>query len=186
MSFHRINWDRLTYVATITAVSKFMKHLLWQQGIDPIVVPNGIPNHLLKPLDRSLVRKTKNVLKEHGRDLHILKIGRFDPAKRWMMAVEAVARLKERGVKPLFLVRGGIEPHGAEVLSAASARGLNVHDVVAKRPGLEECIELIAAAPRADVLNLKFFLPDEFVRLLYRSCDCVLANSGFEPFGLVD
>lgn len=185
MSFHKMNWRRLSYVSTITAVSKFMKHLMWSYGLDPIVVPNGIPVQLFEPLEARAVKDMARALKSHKRDVSILKIGRFDPAKRWIMAVEAVAGLKKHGTKPLFLMRGGIEPHGAEVLEKAAAMGLSVLDISAKKPTPAQCIQLIETAGDADILNLNFFLPDEFVRLLYRCCDCVLANSGFEPFGLV-
>jgi glycosyltransferase involved in cell wall biosynthesis len=187
-SFHKINWGRLKYVATITAVSKFMKHMMWQYGVDPIVVPNGIPARMLKKPNAKYVKRLKEALAARGKDLNLLKIGRFDPAKRWMMAVEAVAILKQSGLRPNLMVRGGIEPHGGEVLARASAMGLNVHDVTVavKRPTVEQSIEAIENAPAdADVLNLRFFLPEEFVTLLYHCCDAVFANSGFEPFGLV-
>ncbi|MEW5946670.1 MAG: glycosyltransferase family 4 protein [bacterium] len=185
MSFHRINWGRLAYTAKITAVSRFMKHILWQRGLNPVVVPNGIPDRLLKGHDGAHVTELKKALKSHGKDMVLLKIGRYDPAKRWRMAVEAVARLKEAGVKPLFLIRGGIEPHGGEIMELARERGLSVGEINAGRPSVEEGIELLGTAPRADVLSLKFFLPETLVQLLYHCCDGVLANSGFEPFGLV-
>lgn len=35
------------------------------------------------------------------------------------------------------------------------------------------------------MIDLRFFLPDNLVRLGYRAADAVLANSGHEPFGLV-
>ncbi len=54
-----------------------------------------------------------------------------------------------------------------------------------RRPTMEECLELIRAHMHADVLNLAFFLPEEFVRVLYAGCAATLANSGHEPFGLV-
>jgi glycosyltransferase involved in cell wall biosynthesis len=187
MGFHRINWNRLRYVATITAVSRFMKHTMWPVGVDAISIPNGIPRRMLKKPDPKDVRKLQKVFKDRGADLALLKIGRFDPAKRWMMATEAVALLKRGGVRPLFMVRGGIEPHGAEVLERAAQLGLNVHDIVLPgRPTVDECIDAVRTAPaHADVLHLRFFLPEEFVRLLYRCCHAVFANSGFEPFGLV-
>lgn len=185
MSFHRINWGRLTYVAHVTAVSKFMKHVMWGQGINAIVVPNGIPERMLTPSDPETVFKLRGALKGRGTDLAVLKIGRFDPAKRWIMAVETVARLKARGIRTTFLVRGGMEPHGADVFRRAAELGLSVQDVTAKRPNLDKCIDLIGHAPQADILNLRFFLPEEFVMLLYQVTDCVFANSGFEPFGLV-
>ena len=76
---------------------------------------------------------------------------------------------------------------GCSVREIADKLGLSIADVTSpeRRPTVEQSIALIANAPKADVLNLKFFLPEEFVRLLYGACDCVFANSGFEPFGLV-
>lgn len=187
MSFERIDFQRLTFCSTITAVSKFMKQIMAGYGMNAIVIPNGIPERMLKPHNKDYVKKTKAALSMHMSDLRVLKIGRFDPAKRWMMAVEALGRLKANGVKTTFLMRGGMESHGADVLERAAQLGLSVSDVFSdtKRPTVEESIELIGNAPKSDILHLRFFLPEEFVRLLYHTCDCVLANSGFEPFGLV-
>ncbi len=42
-SFHRINWGRLSYTTTITTVSRYMKHIMWEYGVNPLVIPNGIP-----------------------------------------------------------------------------------------------------------------------------------------------
>ena len=56
----------------------------------------------------------------------LFKIGRFDPDKRWLMAVEAVARLKSTGKPVSMVIRGGIEPHGGEVLRRAHELGLRV------------------------------------------------------------
>ncbi len=187
MSFHRINWGRLNYVAKITAVSKFMKQIMAGIGMESIVIPNGIPSRMLTKHDETHVEELKGALSIHGSDLFALKIGRFDPAKRWTQAVEAVAQLKNQGVRTTFLVRGGLEPHGAEVLGLANYLGLSISDVTSpdRRPSVTQCIDIIAKAPKTDILNLRFFLPEEFVRLLYHTCDCVFANSGFEPFGLV-
>lgn len=186
-SFHRINWGRLTYVASILAVSKFMKSLMSREhNIGSIVVPNGIPERMLAPQNPKLAQKLKSALDSRGHGLNLLKIGRFDPAKRWTMAVRAAAMLKDRGLRPNLMIRGGIEPHGAEVLGLAAHLGLKVHDVTCPNPNIETSIEAIRNAPRdADILNLKFFLPEQFVTLLYHCSDGVFANSGFEPFGLV-
>jgi len=103
------------------------------------------------------------------------------------MAVEAVARLKYSGYPVTLYVRGGIEPHGADVLRHAYNIGLTIQDVVAKRPSLEQCLEVIqhTSSPNIDIYNLRFFLPEEFVRTTYNAADATLANSGHEPFGLV-
>ena len=47
MSLHRINWGRLNYASTITTVSRYMKHRLWQYNVNPLVIPNGIPARYL-------------------------------------------------------------------------------------------------------------------------------------------
>jgi len=186
MSLHRINWPRLNFVTTICTVSKYMKHRMWQYGVNPLVIPNGIPKRHLDPVDEDAVKRLREIARRGDpRRLFLFKIGRFDPDKRWMMAVEAVARLKHSGYPVTFFVRGGIEPHGADVLQHAYNRGLKIQDVVARRPTLQQCLDLMASAETADIYNLRFFLPEEFLRTIYATADATLANSGHEPFGLV-
>jgi glycosyltransferase involved in cell wall biosynthesis len=84
-----------------------------------------------------------------------------------------------------MIMRGGIEPHGGEVLAQARDLGLVVKDIQAQRPTEEECLQLIREAGDADLYNLRFFVPAEFVRTCYAAADATLANSGHEPFGLV-
>ena len=186
MSLHRINWGRLSFVATLCTVSKYMKHRMWAYGINPLVIPNGIPTRHLKPVDAKDVKRLREIGQQGdpGR-LFLFKIGRFDPDKRWIMAVEAVARLKHSGHPVTLFVRGGIEPHGADVLRHAYNIGLTIRDVVAQRPTMKQCMDAIKKAGPADIYNLRFFLPEEFVRTTYAAADATLANSGHEPFGLV-
>jgi glycosyltransferase involved in cell wall biosynthesis len=180
--FHRINWGRLSFVSTITTVSKYMKHRMWAYGQNPLVVPNGIPERFLEAPPSEYVEACRALFADR---MTLFKIGRFDPDKRWLMAVEAVACLRAMGVPVRLLVRGGVEPHGGEVLQRAHALGLWVHDVGSAGRTMDDCLAAFRAAPPADVLNLTFFLPEDFVRTLYRASDAVLANSGHEPFGLV-
>ncbi len=182
MSFHRINWGRLSFTNTITTVSRYMKHIMWGLGTNPLVIPNGIPGRALDSVDEGAVARVREIL---GGEPLLFKIGRFDPDKRWNMAVEAVARLKGMGMKPVFLLRGGIEPHGQEVLGNARAMGLSVREVRSEGRTVADCIRALESAGPADILDLRFFVPEEFVRILYRAADAVLANSGHEPFGLV-
>ena len=186
MSLHRVNWTRLNFVSTLCTVSKYMKHKMWNLGVNPLVIPNGIPSRHLLPVDGEAVSRLRAVARRGDPNrLFLFKIGRFDPDKRWIMAIEAVARLKQSGHPVTLFVRGGIEPHGAEVLQRAYQLGLHVHDVVAQRPNLEQCINAIEQSEHADIYNLRFFLPEEFVRTTYAAADATLANSGHEPFGLV-
>ena len=186
MSLHRINWGRLNYVTTICTVSKYMKHRMWDYGVNPLVIPNGIPKRHLNPTDSKAVTRLRDIAQQGdpGR-MFLFKIGRFDPDKRWIMAIEAVARLKHSGHPVTLFVRGGIEPHGADVLRHAYNMGLHIQDVEARRPTLKQSLDAVAKAGPADIYNLRFFLPEEFVRATYRAADATLANSGHEPFGLV-
>lgn len=185
MSFHRLDWPRLAQAAQLTTVSRYMKHIMWEMGLNPLVIHNGIPEELLQPVDRRHVARLEQALCLDEHAVMLFKVGRFDPAKRWLMAVEAAAQLKEAGHRVVFALRGGVEAHGAEVLDYARARGLSVVDVDGAPQSIEDAFALLNDAPPADIYNLRFFMTQEMLRLFYRAADAVLANSGHEPFGLV-
>jgi glycosyltransferase involved in cell wall biosynthesis len=112
------------------------------------------------------------------------KIGRFDPDKRWLMAVSAAGYLKRHGHRVRMVFRGGREPHGGEVFAHAEQQGLSVVDV--KAPGEPSGLSTILRDnPDADIVNLTSFLSDAVLGVIYSASDAVLANSGHEPFGLV-
>jgi glycosyltransferase involved in cell wall biosynthesis len=176
----------LNFTSAITTVSRYMKHRLWDHHVNALTIPNGIPPRYLETVSVKSVRALRTAAQRGNPDrLVLFKIGRFDPDKRWLMAVEAVSRLKYSGHPITMMIRGGIEPHGGEVLNRARHLGLNVLDIEARRPTTEECVRLIRDADEADIYNLRFFVPEEFVRMSYAAADAVLANSGHEPFGLV-
>jgi glycosyltransferase involved in cell wall biosynthesis len=186
MSLHRVNWGRLSYASTVTTVSRYMKHRLWGYGVNPLVIPNGIPRRFLEPVDQAeAVELYRTMQRGNPERLFLFKIGRFDPDKRWLMAVEAAAQLKHSGHPVAMVIRGGMEPHGSEVLGRAHYLGLQIKDIDARRPTPAECLRLMREAGEADIYNLRFFVPEEFVRTCYAGADAVLANSGHEPFGLV-
>lgn len=186
MGFDRINWGRLGYVTTLTTVSRYMKHVMWGRGVNPIVIPNGIAPEALSPVNPRQVAALRRGLTEGGGRVLLVKVGRFDPDKRWLMAIDSVAALKARGLAPRLVMRGGIEPHEFEVLGRARALGLSVMPVhMDTSVSAAQLADVMAAHPEVDVFNLKFFVPEPLLRALYRAADAVLANSGIEPFGLV-
>lgn len=185
MSFHRVNWPRLNFVAQLTTVSRYMKHLMWKLGVDPLVIPNGIPSKLLDRVDDGQVAALRQVLAADDRTVMLFKVGRFDPAKRWLIAVEAAAQLKGEGYRVVFPLRGGIESHGLEVLARARALGLQVANVDGSPGTWDEVLSLLQAIPSSEIYNLRFFLPQDLLRPFYAAADVVLAGSGHEPFGLV-
>ncbi|NMP24140.1 glycosyltransferase family 4 protein [Sulfobacillus sp. DSM 109850] len=183
MGLGQIDFSRLGYVATITTVSRFMRQLLGQHGVNAVVIPNGIDSDWFHEPARAEVERLRRLF---SRPL-LVKVGRFDPDKRWITAVEAVAVLKARGFRPTLVLRGGMEPHGAEVFGRARSLGLTVVELTMPgTPSREEVLsQLEALGPDADVVHLRTFLPKDMLRLLYRAADAVLVQSGFEPFGLV-
>ncbi len=179
--FHRIAWGPLAAAATITTVSRYMKFKMWESGQNPIVIPNGIPRSSIADADPAVVAGLRAAA---AADHLLFKIGRFDPDKRWLMAVSAAAYLKRQGRRVKLMIRGGREPHGAEVMSHARHQGLTVIDTAAPADpaGLAD---LLRHSADADVINFTTFVDDALVGVIYAACDAVLANSGHEPFGLV-
>jgi len=179
--FHRIDWAALTLAATLTTVSRYMKFEMWDWHQNAIVIPNGIPRSSIADADPVAVAELRAAA---AADYLCFKIGRFDPDKRWLMAVSAMAYLKRKGSKVKLLMRGGKEPHGAEVVNHARQQGLVVVDAPTP-PDVAGLAALLRAKVDADVINLTTFLNDDLLAIIYPACDAVLANSGHEPFGLV-
>jgi glycosyltransferase involved in cell wall biosynthesis len=179
--FQRIDWASLTLAATLTTVSRYMKFKLWNEGHNPIVIPNGIPRESIADADPVAVESLRAAA---AADHFCFKIGRFDPDKRWLMAVSATGYLKRRGNRVKLLMRGGKESHGGEVMAHARHQGLAVLDANAPEDAAA-LASLLREHADADVVNFTSFMSDEVLALLYSACDAVLANSGHEPFGLV-
>jgi glycosyltransferase involved in cell wall biosynthesis len=181
IGFDRIDWRRLDFCSQITTVSRYMKHVMWDRSVNPLVIPNGIPGDRVQRAHPDMVASLRAAFP--GREL-VFKIGRFSPDKRWHMALDALAEEKLAGHDVATVIRGGVEPHGAEVIARARGRGLDVVDVKPPRDP-REAIAALAQVPRADVYNIASFMSDELINVFYTASDAVLANSGHEPFGLV-
>lgn len=186
MGFERINWGRLAFVSNLTTVSRYMKHYMWGLGQNPMVIPNGIPESLCQPMAQDGPARIRAAVRAEPDAPLLVKVARWDPDKRWVMAVHAIAALKGGGVRARLVAKGGIEAHQAEVFDTARHLGLRVADAyVGDQPTVESVAAALGSASDADVVNLRGFLPAEVLQGLYASADLVLANSGMEPFGLV-
>jgi glycosyltransferase involved in cell wall biosynthesis len=181
-SFNRINWARLSNAAVITSISRYMKHIMERMGLNPLVIPNGIPRSLLRKVDDTAAEALREGL---GADILLCKVARWDPDKRWIEAVEATAALKARGIKTTLLARGGMESYGQEVIQKALSLGLSIKDALIDPRDKTGYTAALAAAAPADIINIRFSLPLDFLAVMYRAVDAVLANSGHEPFGIV-
>ncbi|MDX2056125.1 MAG: glycosyltransferase [Polyangiaceae bacterium] len=180
--FEGIDWAALTGAAQLTTVSRYMKHKMWSLGVDPLVVPNGIDEESLKPPEFAAVQHLRQQLS--GRPF-LTKVARWDPDKRWLLAVDTVALLKARGQRPLLVARGGLESHAREVIRRAQAQGLSVVERSTRKAGAEGVLRALEGVAEADIVLLQSHLDPAGRRLLFRAADAVLANSGHEPFGLV-
>jgi glycosyltransferase involved in cell wall biosynthesis len=179
--FHTIDFHELARAAQLTCVSRYMKFEIAQYGAEALVIPNGIPERVFAEASAAGAAYLRRML---GNRHLLLKVGRFDPDKRWLQAIDAVGDLRAQGVPVQLLVRGGKEPYAGEVFARARDRGLQIDDVQLEAPTIETFAGAVSSA-RADIVNIRSFLPDELLYTLYAAVDAVLANSGKEPFGLV-
>jgi glycosyltransferase involved in cell wall biosynthesis len=179
--WEHVDFAALRSAAAITAVSKYMKFELARHGVPSLVIPNGIDNQLLSGADPRLLAEMKQALA--GRPT-LVKVGRFDPDKNWMQAVDALAELHAAGINARLIVRGGKEPYGDAVFARAHERGLIVERIAYEGSDGHKVIDGIALA-EGPIIHLRAFLDDATLYALYAAADAVLANSGKEPFGLV-
>jgi len=177
-----IDWRALSFVASTTTVSRYMKQLLGTQGVNPVVIPNGIPEKALEPVDTSASAAIRSAA---GAPCLAFKIGRFTPDKRWIQAIDGITALRAEGLPARLIMRGGIEPHGAQVLAHARSRGLAVCDWFEPVGDAGGVVRALAESGGAAVVNLRRFIPDSVVPEVHLAATGVLANSGHEPFGLV-
>jgi glycosyltransferase involved in cell wall biosynthesis len=177
-----IDWGALRRAATVTTISKYMKFEVGlASGIQALVINNGIPERLLDGASPASVRGWREALP--GRST-LVKVGRFDPDKRWFQAIDALERLiRSDDVDARLVIRGGNQPYGGAVLARAADYGLSIATIDSAHDEADLFAQV--AGTQADVINLRTFLSQELLYGLYAAGDAVLANSGKEPFGLV-
>jgi glycosyltransferase involved in cell wall biosynthesis len=180
--FETIDWRALANAAQITTVSRYMKFELAARGIESLVIPNGIPERLLEGADKRLVRIALKKF-EKRRPLFV-KVARFEADKRWMQAIDALADLVKIYPEATLVMRGGRGEYGEAVLARAAERELYVENLTVASQEPEDVLDAIASAP-GSIVNVRSFLPEEALYVLYHVAEAALANSGREPFGLV-
>jgi glycosyltransferase involved in cell wall biosynthesis len=178
---HRVDMGALNSICTLTTVSRFMNHQIRRLGIDPLVIPNGIPQRILTDVDDT----RKYLVREVFDGMLLQKVGRYDPNKCWLEAIAAIARLKALGARPHLIMRGGMGGHRNDVLCFINRQGLSHSAVRVRDNSFESFLEALRYHRHLDILELDFFIPEDFLMLLYGTADAVLANSCYEPFGIV-
>lgn len=182
--FERIDWERLDAAAKICTVSRYMRHRMRPLGVDPVVIPNGLGPESYSTPDPAAVAELRRRYQDR---ILLAKVARWDPDKRWLLAIDTVAELKNGGGHPLLVARGGIEAYELEVREHARRHGLRVRErsswsTDAGAAGLLHCLRDVGDA---DVVILRSHLDTGARSVLFHAVDAVLANSEHEPFGLV-
>jgi glycosyltransferase involved in cell wall biosynthesis len=180
--FDQIPWPELAAAARITTVSRYMKHRMGEWGAEASVIPNGLGSEAFDSPPRGAVAALRNCFRDRT---VVSKMARWDPDKRWIETLHMVAEMKRQSWQPLLLARGGAEQYGEDVLREAHALRLKVVDRAWDRPGAGGLLSAVRDVGDADMVNLRSHIDPEARRVLFRSTDAVLANSGHEPFGLV-
>jgi glycosyltransferase involved in cell wall biosynthesis len=179
--FEKMHWPTLTRAAAVSCVSKYMKFELSRWGVQALVIPNGLDGQLLDGADPERTAALRNAFGAHPT---CVKVGRFDPDKNWLQAIDAIAQLRADGIDARLIARGGREPYGDVVMGRARERQLGVERLAYEGSDWREFVRLLAAV-EAPVVHVRAFLEEATLFALYAAADAVLANSGKEPFGLV-
>jgi hypothetical protein len=75
--FHHVDFGRVRLTQTITTVSHWMKHEMWNWGCDPMVIPNGIPSRWLEPSSEvdSLARDARHLFSDRASLVKVARCG---------------------------------------------------------------------------------------------------------------
>ena len=180
--YDRIDFPALERAVAVTTVSRFMRaETVRLAGVDPQVLPNGIAERYLGPLassDRVLLRAAFGCPT-------FVKVARFDPDKRWLWAIDAMAALRDEGRRARLLMRGSRSDYGATVLARIAERGLGIDRLALPADAPLRDVATAIHGSDAEIAFLDFFIAEDVLRALYAAADGVLANSEKEPFGLV-
>lgn len=182
--FDRIDWPRLASSVTVSTISRYMRSIIRSHGVDAQVIPNGIPPELLEPIPRKEAISVRRLIDPDSHVTLFFKMARWEREKGWAQALGALTEMRQRRRRPLLVARSGGPSAGAPgIVEEAEARGLRVVEVNDEAALMTQLV----AAPRADtdVINLRFGVNTRLARKLFAASDAVLANSIYEPFGLV-
>jgi glycosyltransferase involved in cell wall biosynthesis len=121
-------------------------------GGDPLAIPNGLAAERLLPPPRQAVAAFR--VRVRGRTV-VGKVARWDPDKRWLLAVATLAAMKRQGWRPL------------------------------PQPNIQGLLQTLEGLEGADLISVRSPLDSASCQVLFQGADAVLANSAHEPFGLV-
>ena len=172
----------LRRVASITTISRYMRMELLKVDVESAILPNGLADRWLKPVAPTDVTTLRMSFDDRPT---FVKVARFDRDKRWLWAVEAVAAMRDEGLRPRLVMRGSRSDYADIVGARIRALGLDIDRIVLPATATPKDLASAIAASPGTVIFLDFFVAERTLRALYAAADGVLANSEKEPFGLV-
>ena len=192
--FEQVDWEYLSRAAAITVVREHMKQVLLERGINPVVIPNGIPDVFLGEANQTDISQIRKSL---GTDVIFSKVSRWRQDRGWKIAVDAIHKLNKVGESASLLACVGVETDRKRIAHQSAAYGMGMKSINLEiysqksYPNAafeDDSIPYFKALPRgsenADILNIAFPVPLALLSKLYRVSDVVLANSDHDPFAL--
>ncbi|HEV8229781.1 MAG TPA: glycosyltransferase family 4 protein [Candidatus Limnocylindria bacterium] len=180
--FGRVDFPLLRRAASITTISRYMRMELLKLDVEAAVLPNGIAERWLTPLPPGDATPLRKAFEDRPT---FVKVARFDVDKRWLWAIDAIAMMRDAGLRPRFIMRGSRSPYADIVGDRIRSRDLAIDRLVLPATATSGDLAAAISTTRADVVFLDFFIDERTLRALYAAADGVLANSEKEPFGLV-
>lgn len=192
--FERIDWDFLSRATTITVASEYMKQIILKKGVNPLVLPNGIPEVLLEPVDEAAVSQIKGSLEA---ETIFAKVGRGRQDNGWKPTVNAIHNLNRVGDSAKLLAHIGMESDRKKVANEAKLLGIVIESITSNIDSKESYLDAVpendlahysqalTKASTCDILNFVHPVPPSLLKLLYQASDVVLTNNGYDPFGLI-
>jgi glycosyltransferase involved in cell wall biosynthesis len=160
-----------------------MRAALAELDVDAAVLPNGIAERWLKPLPPTETRTLRHGI---GDRPTFVKVARFDPDKRWLWTIDAIAAMRDAGARPRLLMRGSRAAYADTIGARIRAHHLNVERIaLGAESATRDLAQAVVTSGSAEVCFLDYFIPERSLRAMYQAADGVLANSEKEPFGLV-
>ena len=180
--FGRVDFPVLRRLVNITTISRYMRMELLKVDVESAILPNGIADRWLKSVPAS---DPVALRESFGERPTYVKVARFDPDKRWLWAIDAIAAMRDAGMRPRFIMRGSRSDYSDVIGARIRARGLNVDRLALPSTASARDLGSAISTTTGEIVFLDFFIAERTLRALYASADGVLANSEKEPFGLV-
>lgn len=164
----------LSDAAVLTTVSRFLKHEMWKSGVDPLVLPVGLPDHYFIRPASALVEQWRTLGVGHTL---LWKPGPWRVDATGERVLRALLDLKNRGRRPLLILEEDMPVAAAEY---AASLGLYCHGEAV----LSQTSALDRPTTSVDIVALDRQIDDSERAALARAAVATLALGEDDPTGV--